>query len=98
MQKLCKVKTEEQIKNTLDGTGCCSHVAIASAMYRHCGKVYIARPTWSSEGRWRLYDRKNRPIGSDLGFPWTWVTEWLDFDAAVDENDLTKILEGGYEK
>lgn len=98
MQKLCKVKTEEQIKNTLDERGCCSNVAMASAMYRHCGEVYLARPTWSSEGRWRLYDKKNRPVRSGLGYSWTWVSEWLDFYAAADENDLTNILEGGYEK
>lgn len=98
MQKLCKVKTEEQIKNTLDENGCCSNVSMASKMYRHCGEVYHARPTWTREGRWRLYDKKNRPVCSDSGYPWTWVTEWLDFDAAVDENDLTKIIEGGYEK
>ena len=97
MQKLCKVKTEEQIKETLNKDGYCSNIAIASAMYRHCGKVYVARPTWNSEGRWRLYDKKNRPIGSDFGWAWTWVSEWLDFDAA-DENDLTKIIEGGCAK
>ena len=96
MQKLCKVKTEEQIKNTLNENGYCSNVAMASAMYRHCGKVYVARPL-RREGEWRLYDRKNRPIGSGFGWAWTWVSEWLEFDAA-DENDLTKILEGGYEK
>ena len=95
MQKLCKVKTEEQIKETLNKDGYCSNLAIASAMYRHCGKVYVARPTWSGEGRWRLYDKKNRPIGSVFGYPWTWVTEWLEFDSAADENDLTKKLEGG---
>ena len=96
MQKLCKVKTEEQIKNTLNENGYCSRVAIARAMYRHCGKVYVARP-FHREGTWRLYDRKNRPIGSDFGWAWTWVTEWLEFDAA-DENDLTKKLEGGCAK
>ena len=96
MQKLCKVKTEEQIKNTLNENGCCSHVAMARAMYRHCGKIYVARPL-RREGEWRLYDRKNRPIGSDFGYPWTWVSEWLEFDAA-DENDLTKKLEGGCAK
>lgn len=98
MQKLCKVKTEEQINNTLDENGFCSHVAIVRAMYRHCGKVYVARPTLSGEGRWRLFDKKNRSICSAFGYPWTWVTEWLDFDAAVDENDLTKILEEGCKK
>ena len=98
MQKLCKAKTEEQIKNTLNERGRCSNVSMASAMYRHCGEVYVARPTWSSEGRWWLYDKKNRPVRSDLGPPWTWVSEWLDFYAVVDENDLTNILEGGYEK
>lgn len=97
MQKLCKVKTEEQIKNTLDKSGFCSNVAMVSAMYRHCGKVYVARPL-QREGIWRLYDRKNRPVASDSGWPWAWVSEWLDFDATADENDLTKILEGGYEK
>lgn len=96
MQQLCKVKTEEQIKETLDKHGSCSHVAIASAMYRHCGKVYVARPL-RREGEWRLYDRKNRPICSNFGWAWTWVSEWLDFDAA-DENDLTKKLEGGCAK
>lgn len=97
MQTLCKVKTEEQIKNTLNENGYCSHVAIARPMYRHCGKVYVARPL-QREGTWRLYDRKNRPVGSDFGWPWSWVSEWLDFDATADENDLTKILEGGLEK
>lgn len=94
MQKLCKVKTEEQIKETLDTHGRCSEVSFARAMYRHCGEVCVARATWR-KGAWQLYDRRNRPIVSDLGFPWTWVTEWLDFDAAADENDLTKIIEGG---
>lgn len=96
MQKICKVKTEEQIKNTLNGNGRCRCVLMASEMYRHCGEVYIARPTWR-EGTWRLYDRKNRPVGSDFGWAWTWVSEWLEFDAA-DENDLTKKLEGGCAK
>ena len=96
MQKLCKVKTEEQIKETLDTHGRCSDVAIARAMYRHCGKVYVARPL-RREGEWRLYDRKNRPVVSDFGWAWTWVSEWLEFDAA-DENDLTKKLEGGCAK
>lgn len=98
MQKLCKVKTEEQIKNTLDKNGYCSRIMITNPMYDHCGKVYVARPTWGSEGKWHLYDKKNRPVRSDFGFPWTWVTEWLDFNAATDENDLTKIIEGGREK
>lgn len=99
MQILCKVKTEEQIKNTLDQNGACSNVMIAAPMYNHCGKVYVARPTPNGvDGRWRLYDKKNRPIGLASGWPWTWVSEWLDFDAATDENDLTKILEEGYEK
>ena len=99
MQKLCKVKTKEQIENTLDKRGMCSTVSIASAMYRHCGEVYVARPTPTGvDGRWRLYDKKNRPVGSDFGWVWTWVSEWLDFDAAVDENDLTKKLEEGYKK
>lgn len=97
MQKLCKVKTEEQIKNTLNENGYCSNVAMASTMYRHCGKIYVARPL-SRGGTWRLYDRKNRPIGSDFGWAWTWVTEWLDFDSAADENDLTTIIKGGCAK
>lgn len=97
MQKLCKVKTEEQIKNTLDENWCCSNVSIAGAMYRHCGEVYLARPIRSGRA-WRLYDKKNRPVCSEYGWAWTWVSEWLDFDAAVDENDLTKILARGYEK
>lgn len=96
MQRLCKVKTKEQIKQTLDKNGICSGVAMSSKMYRHCGEVYIARPR--DDGRkWRLYDKKNRPICSEFGWAWTWVTEWLDFGAA-DENDLTKIIEGGCEK
>lgn len=99
MQTLCKVKTEEQIKNTLDENGCCSNVSMAESMYDHCGKVYVARPRLNGvDGRWRLYDKKNRPLCSELGLPWTWVSEWLDFKTAVDENDLTKILEEGYEK
>lgn len=98
MQKLCKVKTEEQIKNTLDENGNCSGVFMASAMYHHCGEVYVARPKDSVGERWQLYGRRNRPICSKFGWPWTWVSEWLDFGAAVDENDLTKILEGGHEK
>ena len=97
MQRLCKVKTEEQIKNTLNENGYCSNVAMASAMYRHCGKAYVARPL-HREGIWRLYDKKNRPLGSDFGWGWTWVTEWLDFDSAADENDLTTIIKGGCEK
>lgn len=96
MQKLCKVKTEKQIKNTLAENGVCSHVSMAGAMFRHCGEVFVARPIGS--GRWHLYDRKNRPLCSDWGCPWVWVSEWLDFDAAAEENDLTKILEEGYEK
>ena len=96
MQKLCKVKTEEQIKQTLDRNGRCSGVSMAGAMYRHCGEVYIARPK-ERGGVWRLYDKKNRPLVSNYGWPWIWVSEWLDFEA-VDENDLTKIFEGGYEK
>lgn len=97
MQKLCKVKTEEQIKQTLDRYGRCSGVSIVSAMYRHCGEVCIARSAWG-EGAWHIYDRRNRPICSDWGFPWTWATEWLDFNVAADENDLTKTIEGGLEK
>lgn len=96
MQKLCKVKTEEQIKKTLDNAGRCSNVTMAEDMYRHCGKVYLARP--KERGRtWRLYDKKNRPVVSNYGWEWTWVSEWLDFGAA-DENDLTKIFGGGHEK
>ena len=99
MHKLCKVKTEKQIRNTLDKNGFCSRVAMANAMYRYCGEVCIARPACFGGGeRWYLYDKKNRPLLAGTGWAWTWVTEWLDFDAAVDENDLTKILEGGYEK
>lgn len=98
MQTLCKVKTEEQIKNTLDENGFCSNVSIASAMYDYCGKVYVARSTGRSRGRWRLFDKKNRPLCSEYGWAWTWASEWLDFDAAVDENDLTKILARGHEK
>lgn len=98
MQKLCKVKTKEQIKNTLDENGYCSRITITPPMYDHCGKVYVARPTWGGEGKWHLYDKKNRPVCSIFGYPWTWVSEWLCFDAAVDENDLTKILEGGRAK
>lgn len=96
MKKLCKVKTEEQIKETLDNAGRCSNVTMAEAMYRHCGEVCLARPT-SGGGAWHLYDKKNRPLASNYGWPWTWVSEWLDFGAA-DENDLTKIFEGGHEK
>lgn len=98
MQTLCKVKTEEQIKNTLDENGCCSNLAMASAMYAHCGKVYVARSAWRDGGRWRLFDKKNRPLCSGYGWAWTWVSEWLDFEAAVDENDLTKTIARGYEK
>lgn len=98
MQKLCKVKTKEQIKNTLNERGICSGVSMASAMYDHCGKVNVARPTWTGGKRWLLYDKQNRPIRASSGWAWTWVSEWLDFDAAVDENDLTKKLEEGYKK
>ena len=98
MQRLGRVKTKEQIKNTLDKDGLCSHVWMAPAMYRHCGEVYIARPTGSGEGKWRLYDKKNRPVGSEFGYPWTWTSEWLDFDVAADENDLTNILVEGCKK
>lgn len=98
MQKLCRVRTEEQIKNTLDKDGVCSGVSFARPMYRYCGEVYLARPIWPGGRKWRLYDKKNRPIRPDFGRLWTWVSEWLDFGAAVDENDLTKIFEGGYEK
>lgn len=98
MQKLCKVKTKEQIKSTLDKSGMCSGVPIVSAMYRYCGEVYVARPAWDIEGRWRLYDKKKRPVSSDFGYPWTWASEWLDFDAAADENDLTKKIEEGCKK
>lgn len=96
MQKLCKVKTEEQIKKTLDDAGRCSNVTMAEAMYRHCGEVYLARPR-EIGGTWRLYDKKNRPVCSNCGWSWTWVSEWLDFKA-TDENDLTKIIAGGCEK
>lgn len=98
MQTLCKVKTEEQIKNTLDENGCYSNVSMAGAMYNYCGKVYVARSTGRVGGRWRLFDKKNRPLCSGYGWAWTWVSEWLDFEAEVDENDLTKILARGYEK
>lgn len=98
MQKLCKVKTEEQIKNTLNERGMCSGVSMASAMYDHCGKVYVAYTTWPSGKRWLLYDKKNRPIRSASGWAWTWVSEWLDFDSAADENDLTTIIKGGCAK
>lgn len=97
MQKLCKVKTEEQIKQSLDKNGVCSNVAIAGSMYRHCGEIYIAR--LRTDGRtWYLYDRQKRPVSSNTGWTWVWVSEWLDFDAATDENDLTQIIEGGCEK
>lgn len=99
MQKLCKVKTEEQIKNTLDKNGCCSYITMVRAMYRHCGEVYVARPTPTGvDGLWWLYDKKNRPVCSGFGYALTWVSEWLDFDAAVDENDLTKKLMEGLAK
>lgn len=98
MQILCKVKTKEQIKNTLDKNGCCSNVTMVSPMYRHCGEVYVARPRGDGEEGWRLYDKKNRPLCSEYGWAWTWVSEWLDFKAAVDENDLTKILKERYEQ
>ena len=96
MQKLCKVKTKEQIEETLDRGGRCSDVSMVQAMYRHCGETYVARPTWST-GAWVLYDKRGRPVVSDLGYAWTWVSEWLDFEA-TDENDLTKIIAGGRKK
>lgn len=96
MQKLCKVKTEEQIKKTLDRDGRCSDVTMVQPMYRHCGEIYVARPSWR-KGVWQLYDKRKRPVVSESGFSWGWVSEWLDFEA-TDENDLTKIFEGGREK
>lgn len=96
MQKLCRVKTEEQIKETLDKDGRCSDVTMVQPMYCHCGEIYVAHPSWR-KGAWRLYDKRNRPVVSESGFSWIWVSEWLDFEA-TDENDLTKIFEGGRAK
>ena len=96
MRKICKVKTEEQIKETLDKDGRCSGVPMARAMYRHCGETCVAHPSWR-KGAWQLYDKRNRAIVSEFGYSWTWVSEWLEFEAA-DENDLTKIIAGGCEK
>ena len=96
MQKLCRVKTEEQIKKTLDRAGRCSGVSMVQAMYRHCGEIYVARPSWHT-GVWHLYNKQKRPVVSESGFSWGWVSEWLEFEA-IDENDLTKIIAGGCEK